>query len=101
MMELALPLIVLGLVILTAADRIALRWTGHSVIPWRRDTNGTPITATSFEEIDAFYQGTKRYELDERATRLVIRDENHDGEPPFAGDLEAGHMVIRRPADEA
>jgi hypothetical protein len=100
MMELVLPLIVLGLVILTAADRIALRWTGHSVIPWRSDANGTPITTTSFEELDAFYQGTKRFELEERTTRLVIRDENHNGEPPFADDLAAGHMMIRRPAGE-
>lgn len=48
-MEPALPLLVLGLVLLTVADRVVLRCT-----------------------------------------------DQHDGEPPFAGDLEAGRMVIPR-----
>ena len=95
-MELALPLLVLGLVLLTVADRFVLRCTGRGLLPWRRNAGGTPFTTTSFEELDAFYRGTKRFELEERTIRLVIRDDQHDGEPPFAGDLEAGRMVIRR-----
>lgn len=63
----------------------------------------TRLAAAGVEEITAFWYGTKRRELDQRAAQSVLRDDHSDGAPPRDRiDLDRGHAVlIARPPGRA
>jgi hypothetical protein len=62
----------------------------------RRKRAGTPLSATTFNEITAFLYGTKRMELDHRDTQSLMREEDAQGAPPRMGvDLERGVVHLR------
>ncbi|WP_243726598.1 DUF6191 domain-containing protein [Actinocrispum wychmicini] len=68
---------------------------------WRRmrktrKTGGLPVSGASFDEFTAFLYGTKRYELDQRATQSLMREEENDGAPPNQVDLDSGVVVLRQ-----
>lgn len=59
---------------------------------------GLPISGASFDEFTAFFYGTKRHELDQRATHSMMREEEGDGAPPNGVDLDE-NVVIMKPRD--
>jgi hypothetical protein len=89
---------VLTLIVLVAIDRMGL-W-GHRTLrlPWRRDTDGRAVSAPGIDELHAIFYASKRHEIDQRRTTLMLRDEEGDGAPARGGiDLEAGTAVIIPP----
>ncbi|MFI6604046.1 DUF6191 domain-containing protein [Nonomuraea sp. NPDC050536] len=54
------------------------------------------VTAPGVEELAAAFQGSKRIELEQRQTELMLRDDETDGAPPTTRiDLTSGRAVIR------
>jgi hypothetical protein len=83
----SLPAIAVGLSFFALCERA-----------WRRarrvrDT-GTSLSAASFDEFIAFFHGSKRVELDQRATQSLLRDEETNGAPPNGVDLDRGVVVL-------
>ncbi|MCE0768489.1 DUF6191 domain-containing protein [Pseudonocardia kujensis] len=101
---LTLPGLVCLLVLFVALERFGLWARGHSLLFWRRDQERSgpqslPLSGAGFEEVDAFFTGAKRAELEERHSRSLLREDEADGAPPRpAVDLDAGVVtVFRRP----
>ncbi|MDI5981109.1 DUF6191 domain-containing protein [Amycolatopsis magusensis] len=66
----------------------------------RRKRAGTPLTATYINEVTAMFYGTKRRELEHRASVEMLRDEEGDNAPPAYGiDLDRGTVIL--PGDRA
>ena len=67
----------------------------------RRDKRiGAPISGVAFDEFTTFLHGSKRVELDQRATQSLMREEEQDGAPPHQVDLDRGVAVIRPPRSD-
>jgi uncharacterized protein DUF6191 len=70
---------------------------------WRRvrhgRKSGSPVSGVAFDELTSFLYGTKRVELDQRASQSLMREEENDGAPPHAVDLDKG-VVVLRPRDK-
>ena len=100
---LTLPGLVCLLVLLVALERFGLWARGRSLLFWRRTRERSgpqslPLSGTGFEEVDAFFTGAKRAELEERHSRSLLRDDEADGAPPrTAVDLDAGIVTVVRP----
>jgi uncharacterized protein DUF6191 len=56
---------------------------------------GTPLSATYINEFTAMFYGSKRVELDNRASMSMMREEDAEGAPPFGVDLDRGVVVLR------
>ena len=54
------------LVLVAALERFGLWASDRSRLPWRRENEGTPVSAAGFEKLDAFMGAGKRHELDQR-----------------------------------
>lgn len=94
----SIPGLVLLLIGFAAIDRMGLAANRRLRLPWRRQSDGRPMAAAGFEQLDIIYGASKRHELDQRQTSLMLRDEEGDGAPPRSRvDLDAGTAVIRRP----
>ncbi|WP_051837530.1 DUF6191 domain-containing protein [Streptomyces sp. NRRL WC-3742] len=64
----------------------------------RTPGTGLGLGATATEELHSFFNANKRVQIEERRTRLTLRDDDHSGAPPHAGiDLDAGTATFRRP----
>jgi hypothetical protein len=100
---LTLPGLVCLLVLLVALERLGLWANRRSWLPWRRGTvfsgpQSLPLSGTGFEEVDAFFTGAKRAELEERQSRSMLRDEEADGAPPRPlVDLDNGRVTFVEP----
>jgi hypothetical protein len=85
----SLPALVVLLIALAILERL-----------WRRmrraQKSGSPVSGVAFDEFTSFLYGTKRYELDQRATQSLIREEENDGAPPHQVDLDNGIAVLRQ-----
>ncbi|NKY55006.1 DUF6191 domain-containing protein [Nocardia flavorosea] len=76
----------------------AVRWvytrfpkTGHA----RSGQTSTRLAAAGVEEITAFWYGTKRRELDQRAEQSMLREDHSAGAPPRdLIDLDRGRAVL-------
>lgn len=91
----SLPGLVVLLVVLAALERFGLWASNRSWLPWRRKHVGTPMSATGFEELDAFFAGGKRHELDDRAHSLMMRQEQNEGAPPrMKVDLDGQRVIL-------
>ena len=100
----SLPGLVVLLVVLAGLERFGL-WAGRrSWIPWRRKADRPTLSAGAFDEFTASFYGTKRVEVEQRRTELMLRDDDQDGAPPRNRiDLDRGVASLRmptRPADE-
>lgn len=95
----SLPVLVLLLVAFAVIDRIGQAANASRLrLPWRKGADGRPLPAAGVEELHALYVSTKRHEIDERRTSLILREDEDDGAPPAkAVDLDAGTVVVRRP----
>ncbi|MGA5816502.1 DUF6191 domain-containing protein [Kitasatospora sp. NPDC094028] len=63
-----------------------------------RSGTGLGLGATATEELHALFNANKRVQIEQRQTRLVLRDDDHgDGAPPrMRVDLDGGKVVIPR-----
>lgn len=96
----SVPGVVILLVVLAGIDSMGKAANRRLRLPWRKDAAGRPLASPGLEELHALYYATKRRELDERRTSLMLRDEEGDGAPPRCQvDLDAGTAVIRRDPD--
>lgn len=94
----SIPGLVLLLFGLAVIDRIGATANQRLRLPWRRPEDGRPLAAVGLDELHAIYYASKRHELDQRQTSLMMRDEEGDGAPPRSKvDLDAGTAVIRKP----
>lgn len=88
----SLPALAVMLIALAILERV-----------WRRmrraEKSGAPVSGVAFEEFTSFLYGTKRVELDQRATQSLIREEDQDGAPPNRVDLDRGIVILRPPHD--
>jgi hypothetical protein len=75
---LSLPGVVCLLVVLAAVERLGRWGNSRAVLPWRKDS---PLAGTGLEELHALLSGGKRLEVEERASRSLMRDEEGDGAP--------------------
>lgn len=95
---LTIPGLMLLLVLFAAVDRLGLAANRRLRLPWRREEEGRPASAVGIDEMHALFYATKRYELDQRRTSLMLRDEEGDAAPPRSRvDLDRGSAVIRPP----
>jgi hypothetical protein len=83
---LSLPGLVVLLIVLAAVER----WS-----PRRKDM---PATTVGFEELDAFFSGGKRLELEDRKSQSLMRDDEESGAPPHLRvDLDGGAVrMVKR-----
>ncbi|MEV4311637.1 DUF6191 domain-containing protein [Actinocrispum sp. NPDC049592] len=88
----SLPALVVLLIALGILERV-----------WRRARRqrktGGELSGLAFDEFTSFLYGTKRVELDQRATQSLMREEENDGAPPNQVDLDRG-VVTLRPRDK-
>ncbi|WP_098955798.1 DUF6191 domain-containing protein [Pseudonocardia sp. N23] len=102
LLALTIPGLVCLLVLLVALERFGLWARRSSLLPWRRSagsapTQSLPLSGIGFEEVDAFFTGAKRAELDERHSRSMLRDDGADGAPPGTHvDLDRGVVTVHR-----
>jgi Family of unknown function (DUF6191) len=98
-----MPALVVALTLLAILDQVLL-WLGKArVLPWRRGRSERRVSATGFEVLHGHLAPGKAQELKQRATSLVLRDEQDEGAPPRSRvDLDTGLAVIRiEPRDAA
>lgn len=100
LVALTLPGLVCPLVLLVALERFGLSVHRRSWLPWRRrgpapGPQSMVLSGTGFEEVDAFFTGAKRMELEERHSRSLLPAEEADGVPPrTVVDLDAGVVTL-------
>ncbi|MEU4311635.1 DUF6191 domain-containing protein [Nocardia sp. NPDC024068] len=82
---------------------VAIRWVYLRFPSARRGARtdrAALLAAAGVEELSAFWYGTKRDELDHRAARTMLRDEESDGAPPRPRvDLDRRRAVLIAPPD--
>lgn len=79
---LTIPGLVLLLISLAFVEVGFNRARRGRVLPWQRQRSGTPVSAAGFEQITAFFQGSKNIEFEQRLTSLSHRDDADTGAPP-------------------
>ena len=90
-MELVLSLCVPGVVALMVGVGLFELWRQR-----RGKRVGTPLSATYVNEFTAMFYGSKRVELESRASMSMMREEDEQGAPPWLqGDLDRGIVVLR------
>ncbi|GAB3892523.1 DUF6191 domain-containing protein [Kibdelosporangium lantanae] len=61
---------------------------------WRRARSprdaGSPMSEAAFDEFVAFFYGSKRVELAQRATHSLMREDENNSAPPHKVDLDNG-----------
>lgn len=92
---LTLPGLVILLIVFATVDQLGT-WTHRYLrLPWRTGSDGRRLPAPGLEELDAFFVATKRHELSQRQSSLMLRDEVGDGAPPGTTvDLDANRAVV-------
>ena len=92
----SVPGLVILLITVAAIDRMGLAANARFRLPWRKPEDRRPVASSGVDELQALFTPTKRYELDERRTSLILRDEEGDGAPPRTKiDLDEGTAIIR------
>ena len=84
----SIPGLAVLLIALASGERL-LRWV-------RRRRGGHPvISATAFDEFTAMVHGSKRVELEQRQTTLVLGEDEESGAPPRGPvDLDSGSVRL-------
>ncbi|WP_211359626.1 DUF6191 domain-containing protein [Actinocorallia herbida] len=94
----SLPGLVLLLIVVAAVDRLGLRANERYRLPWRKPEDSRPVASAGLDEMQALFAPTKRYELDEKRSSLMLRDEEGDNAPPRTRvDLDGGKAVLHLP----
>jgi hypothetical protein len=94
-MFMTIPGLVILLVAFAAIDRMGL-WANRNIrLPWRKEGH-RPMSAPGIDEMQALFYASKRHEIDQRRTSLMLRDKEGDGAPPYSEvDLAGGTAIIR------
>jgi hypothetical protein len=93
-----IPGLAVGLVALAALDRLWVWRRGRRGLPWYRDGRRA-APAVGFDELQAIFYSSKRHAIEQRRLEFVLADYEHDGAPPRVRvDLDAGRVVVTRPA---
>ncbi|WP_098959806.1 hypothetical protein [Pseudonocardia sp. N23] len=83
---LAVAGVVLLLMSLAVADHVGHNVNGRSWLPWRRHRTTRVTLATGLDQVTALFYATKHYELDQRKTEIMLRDDTLDADrPPATG----------------
>ncbi|MFL6143808.1 MAG: DUF6191 domain-containing protein [Labedaea sp.] len=89
--ELVMSLTVPGVIVLMVGVGVFELWRQR-----RGKRVGTPLTATYVDEFTAMFYGTKRVELESRASMSMMREDDEQGAPPWIqGDLDRGIAILR------
>ncbi|MDH6115182.1 hypothetical protein P3T36_004101 [Kitasatospora sp. MAP12-15] len=63
----------------------------------RGPSSGLGLGAAAAEELHAFFDASKRVQIEQRQAQLVLRDDDQAGAPPRTGiDLDRGIAVVRK-----
>jgi Family of unknown function (DUF6191) len=85
-----IPGLVIGLIAFATVDRMGLWANRRFRLPWRKEG----LSAPGIDEMHAILYASKRHELDQRRTSMMLPDdERADGSRV---DLDGGTAVIRR-----
>jgi hypothetical protein len=92
---LTLPGLVVGLVALSAADRLGWWLHQRCGLPWRRD-GARPATAAGLDEIQSVFQPGTRHAIEQRRLEYVLADHDEEGAPPLVRvDLDRQVVIVR------
>ncbi|ANZ26869.1 hypothetical protein RAJCM14343_0903 [Rhodococcus aetherivorans] len=70
--------------LLVGAAAVEVLWsrlTGHRLLRRSGDGRTRPVAATGFEEVGAVFEGSRRFEFEQRQTSLMDREDATGGEP--------------------
>ena len=93
LVALTLPGLVLLLLAVAAVDQLLLHVRGRGVLRHRQAANGQ-VSSTGFELLHAALAPGKGFELRQRHTEELVRDDEDDGAPP-CGEVDLGAGVAR------
>ncbi|MFE9661839.1 MULTISPECIES: DUF6191 domain-containing protein [unclassified Streptomyces] len=95
-----LPGLVVLLTAIAIVDQVLLHAGRAGILPWRGPGRAGQVSATGFEQLHGALSPGKQHELKERASALVLRDDEEDGAPPNRTrvDLDGGTAIVRLPA---
>ncbi|WP_026412418.1 DUF6191 domain-containing protein [Actinomadura oligospora] len=97
----SVPAFVLGLITFAVLDHLGWWANRRFRLPWRKDDTGRPISAVAVGELGAFFHGTHRHQQDQKASSLMMRDDETDGAPPRTRiNLDTGTAVVRLPPEK-
>lgn len=92
---LAVTGVVCVLMLLVVLDQLGFRVAGRSWLPWRRGKRTRVVLSTGLDQVTALFYATKHYELDQRKTEYMLRDDSDDGAPrKFRLDLAHGEPTF-------
>ncbi len=77
----ALVAVVCLLMALVVLDAVGFAGSGRSWLPWRRNRRTRVVLETGLDQVTALFYATKHYELDQRRTEIMLRDEVTDRAP--------------------
>jgi hypothetical protein len=97
LVAMTIPGLAVGLIVLAAADRLALWFGRRSWLPWQRTgRHRRGVSSTAFDEMHATLYAGKRMELEQRRTEELRRDDAGDAAPPRSEiDLDRRTAFIR------
>jgi hypothetical protein len=79
------------LMALVVLDQLGFKVAGRSWLPWRRGQRTRAAMETGVDQVTALFYATKHYELEQRKTEFMLRDDAEDGAPGrFRLELNSG-----------
>ena len=79
------------LMALVVLDQLGFKVAGRSWLPWRRGERTRAAMETGVDQVSALFYATKHYELEQRKTEFMLREDADDGAPGrFRLDLDRG-----------
>ena len=100
---LSLAAVVCLLMALAVLDRVGFAVSGRSWLPWRRHKRTQAALATGLDQVTALFYATKHFELEQRKTEYMLRDDTAEGAPRrFRLDLAGDRPTfVVDPSDSA
>ena len=79
------------LMALVVLDQLGFKVAGRSWLPWRRGQRTRAAMETGMDQVTALFYATKHYELEQRKTEFMLREDANDGAPGrFQLELNCG-----------
>jgi hypothetical protein len=83
------------LMALVVLDQLGFKVAGRSWLPWRRGERTRAAMETGVDQVTALFYATKHYELEQRKTEFMLREDTEDGVPGrFRLDLDGDVPVF-------
>ncbi|MFE3060042.1 DUF6191 domain-containing protein [Nocardia sp. NPDC059239] len=94
---LTIPGLALLIIAVAFADVAYRRVTGRTALPWMRAEDGDrSAAAIGLEQFDAAFNSAKRYEMEQRQSVLMHRENPGDGDEGVEIDLTSGKATLRK-----